>query len=342
MRGIFVRSSVVSSEQGLSSFRQTFVTIVATLLGLFFVLEAVGKALSFDAVESSVSMMTYVSPAFARIFSVSTIVLGLGAGIALMLRFRIKLVSILLFLVAAAHIWLWSAAIVGAKAIPKSWIGLAASGLSIQAVLLTYLFILNVCALLALISSPTVRVSPRGSLKAKLLLVASTILIAYMQLSFFLPIMSDSNRNTQLDLTPALSFADKSCPGFSSTAQSNKLLFLVRFSDFNCPPCFEDFITLSDSLADRFGNEARNRIAALFDVSDLPANYDSLWLSRWVESSGITFCAKLAPDALFTESGLTKSISAVVGAGGTVLFFGELPLGTEAHSDVLKLLAARR
>ena len=228
-----------------------------------------------------------------------------------------------------------SSAIVQGKEIDCSCFGILSISLSNRAELILDVVLFNLFALLALLSSTKQRGS---STNQKIWWALAALVVIYLQYSLIAFLSKNNDQGHTVNISPAVLYAEVHNQEFASQKSRNRLLFLMSFVDFNCPPCFEDFITLCDIMRARFPNEGPKGVLVLFKEDEIANPDDPTRLYRWADANELPFPILIAPDSLFQDIRFTKSGAAVINSWGKVLFFNVLPMGQERQQTVLQLL----
>jgi hypothetical protein len=315
--------------------REKLVLILSAALGMFFIIAGIGKIFSFGAFASTVSEITYLAQSTSTVLAVAVIAIEILGGVGLFLRYKTTLLSILFCILIALFLWVLSMAIIQGKEIECQCFGILNIGLSNRAALIVDLVLFNLFALLALISS--VRKSP-PTLSQKVWLAVTLAAVFYLQYSAFAPMLKERNLERNLNLQPVLSLLKTHHSDFASNEGENRLLFLLYFPDFNCPPCFDEFMTLADILQTRFPNGQSKRLLALFKPDAIADPADPTRLHRWAEANKLFFPTLIAHDSLFQQANFFKSAVAVISPSERILFSEVLPMGPEKLERVIKLL----
>jgi len=135
---------------------------------------------------------------------------------------------------------------------------------------------------------------------------------------------------------PPVAFLKSEHKGFAS--DRTRLVLLLSFSDFNCPPCFDDFIMLSDFMQMDSSTGGRSRVVALFRSKDLPKALRSGRLQQWAEVNRIAYPVLIAPDSIYEQIGFTKSSAVAISPSGAVILYEPFPLGRHNRERLLTLL----
>ena len=180
--------------------------------------------------------------------------------------------------------------------------------------------------------------SPKKISKSLALILGIVFLAAGVTAYLELPVKSHGHGSGNTRLGPILSFADKQNLSFTMASGENRLLLLLNFADFDCPPCYDDFMMFCDLLSEHRAALDEWRVMAIFKPDNVADPADPIRLAMWAKSNGLAFPLAIAPDSLLAEAGVVKSSAVVVDGDGQVVFFERFPMGGEEHRRALGLL----
>lgn len=113
------------------------------------------------------------------------------------------------------------------------------------------------------------------------------------------------------------------------------LVFLLRFVDFGCEVCLNNFLDFSDRLQ----NIAEGKRApAVMVFEQESAGHQKRRLHRWAKACGLKFPIVFVPQGMFAENGVTHSSVAILHARGGLTRVGDLPLPMEVEAKVMNML----
>jgi len=317
---------------------ETTVRALTYALGGLFILAGVGKAWYLTEFLQTVAALTHLSQSNSQLLALALVICEIAGGAALLARFKLTATSILFCGLIAVFLWMLSLATLEGKEIDCNCFGIFNIRLSDRAELILDIILFNLFALLALLSSQVMPMSRNNKFSFAVL----AFLLAYVEYSIFSPIFSHAERRNTANLIPAVSYSDAHHQAFASQKLKNRLMFLVRFSDFNCPPCFESFILLCDSLRARLTDDGQHRLIILFQQDDFADPSNPARLHHWLKANDLRFPVLIIPDSVFKQTTISKSSVAVVNPANETLFLRQLPLEKqEEYQHVLELLMQR-
>ena len=309
--------------------------ILSISLGFVFVTAGVGKIFSLHPFISSISQLTHLTVATSQVIGIITIAIEILGGAALILRFKVTLVSLGFFLALAAYIWILTLSIFAGKEVACNCFGIFSLGISNRAEAILDFVILNLLLSLALLSFK--RKNPLTRIQVFWLILLGIALL-YAQISTAMSLFKTHTVDSRPNLFPAVLYAESHNEDFAVREGRNRLLMLLDFSDFNCPPCFEDFMTLCDSIKKNFPEDGPKRVILMFKEGLVARPGDTLRIDRWIEANDLPFSIVIAPTVLFQNVQFTKSCASVVGPNGNSVYFQVFPMGGDHHQSIVKLL----
>ncbi len=150
---------------------------------------------------------------------------------------------------------------------------------------------------------------------------------------------AESYRQTPppLKFDDAMGFLESRLPGMSNHSD-RMLLFLLNFQDFTCPLCFQDFVSLADSLKGLEREGSPLRAVALMQEGGAERLLQDNRLDRWIAETGVPFPLLIVPDSIFAKVRFHKSTVAIIDGRNAPLFVAEFPMGPRKRSLALRLL----
>jgi len=318
------------------SANKKIVIMLSVILGLIFFIAGVAKIFSYTAFSHTISEVTNFSQTFTSVLAWTVIIVEIIGGIALIFRFNIIKVSLIFVVLISIFLWVLSTAIFKGTEINCSCFGILNIGLSNKEEATLDIALLNLFVLLIFLSS---KKTAENSLKQKLLTGIILVIIFYLQYSVFSPLYNvEKDGIKESDVGYILLFLNNNENAFYNYRYGNRLLFLLYFPDFNCPPCFDDFIYLSDFLRVQSPNKKIEKAIAIFKSDAVVNKNDTTRLQRWVKANEIGFPVLIGEDSLFQRINFVKSCVLVIDPLGRVLLSEKLPLGNSKVKKITELL----
>lgn len=312
----------------------------ASLLGTFFCVTGAAKLPIFAAFASTISAIIGAGDFFAKILAVLVIGAELAGGIALLFRIRVRAAALALLMLAGLFVLLLFAAIIARRPFVCNCFGVIGLHLPIL-----WEMVLDI-ALVDLLTAVAVLWPVSGAIRGEsplwtriltwvLLLLAiageTWMIRQAVRFSRWIP--------PAPDLYEIIAFAE----GRSSrtpTHAARRLFFLINFQDFTCPLCFEDFLSLADSLRVRPSDSWQERTFALLQESGSERLVSTNMLQTWSRETGLPFSFIVAPDSLFVHAHFRKSMIVLTDESNILLMAAEFPMGAARRARALRLLTA--
>ena len=176
--------------------------------------------------------------------------------------------------------------------------------------------------------------------------VSRTVVIVFGMLSVLAGISvviwqwkADSSDGLTADSVAALDVLT-GLSGRDARAGRPRLVFLVRFGDFTCPPCYESFVNLVRDVGSLPVINTHGRALLVFTSEGLGGRMgwakDSLRLAVWAQANDIRIPFVLGDDSLFHRFGFTKTCVVVRGPDGSFELEARFPVTHDEHKSVLR------
>lgn len=313
-----------------------YVRHLNTVLGLMFLAAGLGKVFLFVPFAEMIADILQVQGIVPGAVAGFIVFTELSAGVALVARYKTVLAGLLLFLMMCVFIWILSVAIMQGREIQCHCFGILNLRLSNRWEMILDLSLLNLLAVAVVFSA---RLKPDQPQRNPVFSAVFIILFLFVQYAVLGAFLTDNKNGRAVQGAAAVLNAETLSTGFANFRKGNRLLFLLEFSDFNCPPCFDDFIILCEEVKGKFPSADSSRYFLMFRrgvVAD-PGNPGRL--NQWLRGNGLNFPAGVGPDSLFERPKFEKSRVMVISPSGRLLFSEILPIGRENHELVIRLLA---
>lgn len=312
-----------------------YVRSLHTVLGSLFLIGGLGKVFLFVPFAETIARILQMQGIAAGVAAGFIVLTQLSAGVALAARYKTVLAGVLLFLITCVFIWILSVAIMQGREIQCHCFGILGLQLSNRWEMIQDLSLLNLLAMVVIVSVRRKPDQPNGNPVLTLVLIILFLIVEYAVLGEFLA-HPKNGRAVQSDA--AVLNAETLSPGFANFRNGNRLLLLLEFSDFNCPPCFDDFMILCEKVKERFPFADSSRYFLMFRRGVVGDPGDSSRLNQWLRANGLNFPAGIGPDSLFERQRFEKSCVLVISPSGRLLFSEILPIGPTNHELVVRLL----
>lgn len=131
-------------------------------------------------------------------------------------------------------------------------------------------------------------------------------------------------------------------PEFMKGTQARHgIVFVIDPADFGCPPCYEDFERLLETLIVLTEPEASKRILLLIRQGVGDAWRDSTTVRRWADIQGFSVPLQVVSDATYRSFGVGKTRAIVVNSSIQSVLAKEIPMEHKAHAEIWTRLEER-
>ena len=315
--------------------KERALNVLGKFLGGLFVIAGVAKLPMFAEFSRTVAAISHINELGACILAGVVVAVEILGGVALLLQYKRFIVATMFCFIVAVFLFVLSAAIVQGREIQCNCFGILGVALSNRMELALDLVLLNLFAVLAMFSGT--RTSPKTNTE-RIWLAISAAVVLYLQYSFLNFVSEKRTTEREMNIAPAVRFAEDHGREFVPWERANRLLMLLDFSDFNCPPCFDDFMSLCDSLKSGSGDTPGTGVLALFREGRGTGNDNPERLAIWARVTGLPFPYIVGPDSFFSQIRFRKSGAVIVDASGQTLMFEVFPMHLEKRVKLLSLL----
>lgn len=312
--------------------------VLRCVLGALFVCSGIAKLPVACAFVSTIVSVTHFTVTVSWIVGLLIVTCEVLGGLALLLGLRAHAAALALCALTAAFLWILTSAILQGKEITCNCFGVLGIHLSNRLELILDLILFNCLVFTVWASSHRESSSLKRRRRERLLTTVTVAAIIYIEAGLVRIAIEPEATSRSSVLGPAIRFAESNTKGFASSAALYRVLFVISVNDFNCPPCFDDFVALCDSINTRLPADDRERVVALVRPDNPVVSDGPVRLRRWIRATGILFPVLAAPDTLFAHLGVTKSIVSVINSRGDVIVREEIPVGARKREEILSYL----
>jgi uncharacterized membrane protein YphA (DoxX/SURF4 family) len=312
--------------------------ILGIVLGIVFIVAGIGKIFVLDQFAATISGIMHLSPDASTTLAAILIGTEFLGGVALVARFMVVPVSVVFCLLLAVFLWVLSSAVIQGKEIQCHCFGVLNIALSNRGELVLDIILFNLFVLLGIVSSFK---SSRLTARKAWMLAGSAVVLLYFQYGAFAGFVNDDRSGKTVEVGAVLSHLQDRNLEFTHYRLGNRVLFLLHFPDFNCPPCFDSFMMISQMVHSHFGQDQAQRALAVFRPGDIADPNDTSRLKQWAEANELEFPVLIAPDSVFQHLNLPKSSVLVLSPSERVLFSEPLPIHPEKIEFLTQLLQDR-
>ncbi len=138
-----------------------------------------------------------------------------------------------------------------------------------------------------------------------------------------------------------LLYIEKNDSLFSVSECKYKIVFMLDLIDFDCMPCFDDFINLCGEINSVFSKNEQSHIVALVRQSTSKVLSDYQRLLYWKEVNNINYNVMIASDSIFNYAGMNGSGLIIFNRKGEVVLLDHFPIDSENRKNIHQFLECR-
>jgi uncharacterized membrane protein YphA (DoxX/SURF4 family) len=271
-------------------------------LGAFFCLTGISKLFILNGFSAAIRQLVPVSEPFAVFLATFIIGCEILPGVGLLLNKAPRISTVMLGGLVSLFLYIHAIAVVSQRTFTCHCFGVIPISLSNSGEFILNLFLLDVLFIFyyrsGLVRRPALE-------KKRWAPIVMTLLILYGQISTASYILDREVTESSVDIQKVNAFLSARNQDAESSRPS-RLLVLLRLSDFNCPPCFEDFIGFSRLMQYYVGDTPGDRrLIGLVEQSG--SIVDTCTLKAWCTANDVPFPVLLVPDSVFQHFNIAKS-----------------------------------
>lgn len=120
--------------------------------------------------------------------------------------------------------------------------------------------------------------------------------------------------------------------------EENKLLLIINFDDFNCQPCYDDFLDLCDTLTARYEKKGIQPpvLMVIKEGNEMQLDKPER-LKVWQGYNNANFKSVIVPDSVF-KAYFKISTLLIVKKDTQIVFRKELPIGLKTRLKLFEFL----
>ena len=303
------------------------------VLGFFFLIAGGSKVFVFLTFAETIDNFIPYLNGIGTILSIIIISAEVLGGIFYIINYKIVLFSYMFLFIISTFITVLSISLVLNREINCRCFGVINFNFSNQNELILDFILLDIIALIIFVNYKL------SNKKIKLNVVTFCLIVLfglYIEYNFISVTTSGKLFNQNATSLNMQKLIDLENHYLFKNAQNPKLFLLIDFDDFNCPPCFDDFIEFNDALNKNQKNINRIYAFFVFNENDNILS-DSIRLEYWKQRNNFKYSLFLIPYTIFESINLKKS-SAILLDNGRVVFNEIIPMGKAKHQKALNLL----
>jgi hypothetical protein len=119
---------------------------------------------------------------------------------------------------------------------------------------------------------------------------------------------------------------------------SHTLAFFLRFLDFGCVPCLNNFLDFCDTLNTTIAKKGEEDILMVFLRDDNTEQHQLTTLNKWAKVNALPFPIYLASEEVYNRYHIGHSCVVLIDETDEIDFTGEFPLPVEGQEIILHRL----
>ena len=120
------------------------------------------------------------------------------------------------------------------------------------------------------------------------------------------------------------------------------LVFLIKFINFGCVSCLNDFFDLCDSINSRIKQDGKRNVMVCFARDERPEQEQFRTMKGWTRSSGLRFPVVLVPKKIFDDNFIDFSTVILLNKDNEVELMEQFPLSATAISEIIDKLFCKK
>jgi len=311
---------------GKSNLKRILSYTLSTIIGCVFLISSLSKLFILQNFSQTVSNFIPFLGVYSYLVAVLAISFEFILGVLLLFRYKVELVSKLLSLLLTFFIGLLISDIILGNSTSCNCFG----GLGITFSNFTQM-IIDLALLSGLLL--TIYLSDKSSNDiSKFSAIPSFLFIFLIGTSLLILAYRSDKKAEMANFYKVGNFID-----VKFEKNKKNVLFLMSFTDFNCPLCYDDFVALADSLERNVYDSINVHYFFKSNLADMDI-LDSLRFERWKEVNNITKHLTLLDDKVYEENKINKSSVFVTDEKENIFFQGEFPINESNRKRVLQFL----
>jgi Methylamine utilisation protein MauE len=318
--------------------REGMVHGMRVLLGTILCVSGTSKLLVMSGFAATVSELFQCSGTTAGILALGLVAVEGLLGLGLLLGRRVYLFAGGACGLFGLFLWVLGDALTHGREILCHCFGALPFRLSNQMEFVVDLALFNASAFLALDhdSIRRFRAGAAGARRIALRLAAAGLFAG--QGLLLVGVLSSENRSDALNLPALVRFTEAETDRFAGKTQGRRLLLVIELHDFNCLPCFEDFLALCDEIQSDSSIVEEQQVALVIRQPGDGGSTSPEMLKAWARETGVTFAVAVLPESAAAELGIRKSFGVVFSGDGREVLRREMPIGRSVRKQMLQLL----
>lgn len=308
-----------------------FATFFRLFLGGIFLITGISKIPIFDAFQYSITELIPLTGTILTLTAIGTIAFEIIAGLALLFNKATKLFSGLLAVMLLSFIIALSGALFRYEYYVCTCFGVLGLKLPVNQQIVVDFLLLNMALFVFLFSKS------EWKLFALLRERSSQIITPVLLISIIWSVVVITQ--------PKIVFGEKPETTINSqmvfnalpndSAYRHRLVLMIDISDFLCPQCLEDFLSMGDRLISDVNDAADYSHIFVKRVEFMDDHELQNFLESWREDNEFKLPMHIDTTGIFTQAGFEKSTALLFTALGSLEDMETFPMGSRRRNEIV-------
>jgi uncharacterized membrane protein YphA (DoxX/SURF4 family) len=299
-------STILQTDNGRSdnAHRSTRVAFIALriVLGILFCVAGLSKLFILNAFSETVGQVFPALSSASTLIAVFVICTEIVCGAGVLLNISLRQCALVLGLLTTGFLYILAIAIISQHAFLCRCFGIIPVSLSNSAEFILNIIILDVLCLLFSLAAPA---GSHNRSPKKWQVIAVGLIVLYAQSTTAAFILDRDMSGTPIRLQNVNNYLSSQIQYYQPD-RLDRHIVLLRLSDFNCPPCFNDFVDYVQ-FTRQYYDAPRDTFRIVGLVEQSGAICDTAALQAWGAANNIQFPVFLVPDSIFQQFDFVKS-----------------------------------
>lgn len=124
----------------------------------------------------------------------------------------------------------------------------------------------------------------------------------------------------------------------SNSADQKVLAVLIRFINFGCVACLNEFFDFSDSLQQSITRYGKRNIILMFARDNSDEDVQDRIMNGWMKANGLNFSMYLVPRGIFDDYFVDYTTVISINEDDSIEYFEKFPIATQRKEEIIKWL----
>ena len=124
----------------------------------------------------------------------------------------------------------------------------------------------------------------------------------------------------------------------SNSAGQKVLAVLIRFINFGCVACLNEFFDFSDSLQQNITRFGKRHIILMFARDNSDENVQDRIMRGWMKANGLNFPMYLVPRGIFDDYFVDYTTVILINEDDSLEYLEKFPIATQRKKEIIRWL----